>query len=116
MVRIKSILAKYKASEPSETLPETLRAAESGSEKDLQLLLARANDVIAAACEEIAPHRLCQYIYEVSNSFNKFYHETKIIGEEDREKQNGWIALLSATLAVLADCIGLLGFDAPEKM
>ncbi len=116
MVRIKSILAKYKASEPSETLPETLRAAESGSEKDLQLLLARANDVIAAACEEIAPHRLCQYIYEVSNSFNKFYHETKIIGEEDREKQKGWIALLSATLTVLADCIGLLGFDAPEKM
>ena len=116
MVRIKSILAKYKASESSETLPETLRAAESGSEKDLQLLLARANDVIAAACEEIAPHRLCQYIYEVSNSFNKFYHETKIIGEEDREKQNGWIALLSATLTVLADCIRLLGFDAPEKM
>ncbi|WP_434309890.1 arginine--tRNA ligase [Hominifimenecus sp. rT4P-3] len=116
MVRIKSILGKYRAASGNAELPKALSDAKSSSEKELQLLLSRANDVIAAACAEIAPHRLCQYIYEVSNAFNKFYHETKILGEEDGEKQKGWIALLSASLTVLADCIDLLGFEAPEKM
>ena len=33
--------------------------------------------------EETAPHKLCAYIYELANEFNKFYHETKILSEED---------------------------------
>ncbi len=114
MVRIKSIRARYQAEGGAGA--HTLREAQSGSEKDLQLLLARSNDSIAAACAETAPHRLCQYVYEVSNAFNKFYHETKILSEEDRDRQQGWIALLGLTLKVLEDCIDLLGFEAPEKM
>ncbi len=114
MVRIKSILARYRAEGGPEA--HTLREAQSPSEKDLQLLLARANDSIGAACAERAPHRLCQYVYEVSNAFNRFYHETRILGEEDAVRKQGWIALLSLTLKVLADATSLLGFEAPEKM
>ena len=55
-------------------------------------------------------------MYEVSNAFNKFYHETKILGEEDAARQQGWIALLGLALKVLEDCIDLLGFQAPDKM
>ena len=72
--------------------------------------------MIASACEEIAPHKLCQYIYEISNAFNKFYHETKILSEEDTARRDGWIALLALTKEVLETCIRLLGFSAPEKM
>ena len=71
---------------------------------------------IASACEEIAPHKLCQYIYEISNAFNKFYHETKILAEEDQDKKNGYIALISYCKDILETCIELLGFSAPEKM
>ena len=37
------------------------------------------------AFEELAPHKICAYIYEVSNAFNSFYHETKILTEEDAD-------------------------------
>ena len=55
-------------------------------------------------------------LYELSDTFNKFYHETRILGEEDEEKRAGYIALLSLCLDILETCIDLLGFDAPEKM
>ena len=68
------------------------------------------------AFEEKAPHKICAYIYEVSNAFNSFYHETKILAEEDEEKKKGYLALLTLAKKVLETCIDLLGFTAPERM
>ena len=116
IVRIKSILRKYQEAKGTDVLPDAIRPAADGSEKALQLLLSRANEVIAASCADIAPHRICQYIYEVSNAFNSFYHDHKILTEEDPGVQSGWIALLGLTRTVLATCIDLLGFEAPEQM
>ena len=69
-----------------------------------------------SACEETAPHKICAYIYDLANAFNKFYHETKILAEEDQKKQAGWIALLKLTKEVLETCIDVLGFSAPDRM
>lgn len=116
IVRIQSILGKYREMTGSDALPAVVQPAASSSEKDLQLSLARMDDVVTTCWKEAAPHRLCQYVYEISNAFNKFYHETKILTEEDASRRNGWIALLEVTRRVLTDCIGMLGFSAPEKM
>ena len=72
--------------------------------------------MMETAYEEIAPHRICAYIYDLANAFNHFYHETKILTEEDGRKKAGWIALLMLTRDVLETCIDLLGFSAPERM
>ena len=115
IVRIKSILAKYKENGGS---AEKLSIRPSGNvyEKALMLQVLKFNDVFEAVCEETAPHKLCAYIYEIANEFNKFYHETKILSEEDEEKRSGYIALLGLTKRVLETCIDLLGFEAPERM
>ena len=47
---------------------------------------------------------------------NRFYHETKILAEEDEQKQKSYIALLTLTRDILTTCIDLLGFEAPERM
>ena len=78
--------------------------------------VAKFNAMMEAAYEEIAPHRICAYIYDLANAFNHFYHETKILTEEDAQKKAGWIALLALTKDVLEVCIDLLGFSAPERM
>lgn len=115
IVRIKSILNKYQ--ENGGTLGGLkVRPAENEYEKSLMLQVLRFNDVFDAVCEETAPHKLCAYIYELANEFNKFYHETKILSEEDEEKRSGYIAALALTKRVLEACIGLLGFEAPERM
>ena len=115
IVRIKSILNKYQENggslEGLKILP-----AESVYEKALMLQVLKFNDVIDTVYEETAPHKICAYIYELANEFNKFYHETKILSEEDEEKKSGYIALLSLAKRVLETCIDLLGFEAPERM
>lgn len=115
IVRIKSILAKYE--EQGEKLTDiVIQEATSVSEKSLMLELTKCNAVVEAACEETAPHKICAYIYDLANAFNHFYHETKILTEEDAQKKAGWIALLAMTKDVLETCIDLLGFSAPERM
>ena len=115
IVRIKSILSRYV--EDGNSLEEgAIHEAVNSSEKNLMLELARFNAVIEPAFEEKAPHRICSYIYDLANAFNSFYHETRILGEEDEEKKKSWIRLLTLTKEVLETCIDLLGFDAPERM
>ncbi len=116
IVRIKSILAKYAAKE--ERLPDgqPIRGAEGGSEKALELALTKFNETIDAAFAELAPHKICQYIYELSDMFNQFYRDNIILGETDKEKQASWISLITLTRQVLETCIQILGFEAPDWM
>lgn len=112
IVRMKSILAR--GGEQGGNL-HTI-GQENGYERSLALEAARFNDVFENVYEERAPHKLCAYIYELSNKFNKFYHETKILSEPDEKKRAEYIALVRVTKRVLEQCIDLLGFTAPERM
>ncbi|MGN0406346.1 MAG: arginine--tRNA ligase [Bariatricus sp.] len=115
IVRIKSILNKYK--ENGNTLDDTkILGAGSESEKALMLEAAKFGTVMETAYQELAPHKICAYIYDLANAFNRFYHETKILAEEDKEKQKSYIGLLKLTRDILNTCIDLLGFEAPERM
>ena len=51
------------------------------------------------------PHKICAYIYDLSKAFNHFYHETKIMAEEDAAVQAGYIRLLELTKSALEICI-----------
>ena len=115
IVRIKSILAKY-AEAGKSAKDAVIQPAHSDSEKALMLELSKFNAVMENAYEEKAPHKICAYIYDLSNAFNHFYHETKIMAEEDAAVQAGYIRLLELTKSALEICIDLLGFEAPEKM
>ena len=115
IVRIKSILNKYQENGGSLEGLKILPAVDV-YEKALMLQVLKFNDVIDTVYEETAPHKICAYIYELANEFNKFYHETKILSEEDETKKSGYIALLALAKRVLETCIDLLGFEAPERM
>ncbi|MCM1125327.1 MAG: arginine--tRNA ligase [Lachnospiraceae bacterium] len=115
IVRIKSILSKV---EEQGGVPgdARIREAESEAEKSLMLEIAGFNAMMETAYGETAPHKVCAYIYELANAFNRFYHETKIVTQEDQEKKAGWVALLVLVRDILETCIDVLGFAAPERM
>lgn len=116
IVRIKSILARYEAMEKRYDGEAAVLPAASGGEKTLMLELARFNEVMETAFQETAPHRICQYIYGLSDAFNSFYHDTRILAQEDLRQQVGWICLITLVKDVLTACIQVLGFEAPERM
>ena len=115
IVRIKSILHKYhdlgKSAEGA-----VITSVHSESEKNLMLEISKFNAVIDGAFADTAPHKICSYIYDLANAFNSFYHETKIMSEEDETVQKSYIRLLELTKSVLETSIDLLGFSAPERM
>ena len=115
IVRIKSILHKYHDLGKS-AKDAVITAAHSESEKNLMLELAKFNAVIESAFVDTAPHKICSYIYDLANAFNSFYHETKIMSEEDEMVQKSYIRVLELTKSVLETSIDLLGFSAPERM
>lgn len=115
IVRIKSILNKYQA-EGADPDKAVIRGTDEELTRALMLSCARYNEVIEGAYEELAPHKICAYIYDLANDFNRFYHETRILAEEDPEKKESYIALLVLTRKVLEACIDMLGFEAPERM
>ena len=115
IVRIKSILGKYEA-QNQDTKTDTILPAASDAEKALMLELSKYNDVMENAFAETAPHKICQYIFDLANAFNSFYHDTRILAEEDKERQASWIALITLVKRVLEACIQVLGFEAPERM
>ena len=116
IVRIKSLLAKYKEQGGVLNEDTKLLAPANESETGVYLTLSRFADMMETAYIELAPHKICQYIYELSESFNHFYHETKILLEEDEKRKASYIKLLSLVQKVLESCIDLLGFEAPDKM
>ncbi len=111
IVRIKSILARFGA---WEDLP--IQVPANGFAKELMLSLTRLAPALEAALKTSAPNLICAYIYELSGCVNKFYHETRILTEENKDLQAGYIALIGLARNILETCISLLGFSAPEKM
>ncbi len=117
IVRIKSILEKYEAAgNDLNGEDEHINTVQTDAEKALIMEAVRFNSMIEAAYSELAPHRVCAYVYDLSNEFNKFYHETSIMGETDKKRQAGFISLLKLIKRILETSIDLLGLSAPERM
>ncbi len=117
VVRIKSIIDKYIESGADMT-GDVLKLAVPSTDKEKALMnkLTSYPGVMGSVYKELAPHRICQFVYEVSDVFNGFYHDTRILTEEDEEKKRGWIKLLLFTKNVLVQCLELLGIDVPDRM
>ncbi len=111
IVRIKSILSKYGA---WEHLP--IQTPANAFAKDLMLAITKFGPALESALNASAPNMICAYIYDLACAVNKFYHETRILGEEDEQLKAGYIALIALAKNILETCIDLLGFSAPEKM
>ena len=114
--RICSILRKaseggrvaYGADAPLERL-------EHSSEVELMDKLAGYESAVPEAAAMRAPQKVARYVEELAAVFNGFYRDCKVISDDD-ELTTARLALCTATKAVIADALGLLGVSAPERM
>ena len=111
IVRIKSILSRYGA---WEDLPMALPANPYAQE--LMLTITKLGPTMESALRTSCPNLICAYIYDLAGAVNKFYHETRILSEENKDLQKGYISLIGLAKRILEQCIDILGFSAPEKM
>ena len=78
-------------------------------------LLYRVPEVVLEAAEKYEPSILTRHLVDIAQSFNKFYHDEHIL-VEDKSERLAKLALVMASRTVIANCLGLLGIKAPERM
>ena len=82
-------------------------------ERTLVRKIAEYSEVVDKAVAEFMPHHICTYLYELAQTFNRFYEHNRVIGSE-REGQR--VALVSAYVDRLRSGLQLLGIVAPDTM
>ena len=89
-----------------------------GAEKEIDLLkkLGEFPEAVAEAAEKRMPHRITNYIYELSSALHSFYNAEKVINLEELEKSKARLALVKAVQITLKNALDLVGVFAPEKM
>lgn len=99
----------------SEASAEQLELLKSAEERELILHISAFTDEIIASAESYDPARITHYVSELATKFHKFYASCRVKGE-DRELMNARLTLCLAAKTVIANILGMLKIDAPEKM
>lgn len=87
----------------------------SDSAYTLVKLIYRVPEIIIEAADKYEPSILTRHLVDIAQSFNKFYHDEHILVDNEDEKL-AKLALVKASKTVIANCLGLLGIKAPERM
>ena len=88
---------------------------ESDSAYALVKLLYRVPETVIEAADKYEPSIVTRHLVDIAQAFNKFYHDEHIL-VDDRNEKLAKLALVLAAKTVIANCLGLLGIKAPERM
>jgi arginyl-tRNA synthetase len=104
--RARSILAKAGSEgEPAQDF--------DAAERSLARKISEYTEVIDKATTELMPHHVCGYLYELAQTFNRFYEHNRVVGEP---RQATRLALVAIYAETLKKGLGLLGIASPDKM
>ena len=87
-------------------------------QKELEIMrkLMQFQETLVKVTQDYTPNLLCNYLFELSQSFNGFYQDIPVINETDENLKNFRLSLISATAQVIYNGLYLLGIEAPEEM
>jgi arginyl-tRNA synthetase len=115
--RIASILRKA----ADQGLPEPVWKEAAGARlvelEEIQLIkiLSRYPEVVAAAAQSLAPHRITYFLMELASQFHTYYNKHRVLSE-DSILSNGRLCLVTAVQKIIRNGLALLGVSAPEQM
>lgn len=113
--RIQSIMRKVRDTQKFGSTKPDFNLLTHESEISLIKRVLEFPDVINQTAVQREPHKLINYLNELATAFHKFYHDCRILGEEE-ELAHSRTELLTITANVLANGLGLLGISAPDRM
>jgi len=85
-------------------------------EKQLALQLLRYGEMVEATQQSLEPHRICTYLYELSNAYSAFYQACPVLKAKSEAQMHSRLRLCDLVRRVLADGLHLLGIEAPRRM
>jgi arginyl-tRNA synthetase len=83
------------------------------AERSLARKISEYPEAVAKATEELMPHHICTYLYELAQKFNQFYEQNRVVGHE---RQGIRVRLIEVYADVLKSGLSLLNIVAPNRM
>lgn len=93
----------------------TITVLDEPAEQELALWLTRFGEMVQVVADELTPHKLCTYLFELATKFSAFYEKCPVL-KSDGDVRSSRLALVAATKQVLATGLDLLGIIAPDRM
>lgn len=112
-VRIRAIFRKGNID--PDTIVDSIHLS-NDYERALGLKLLEFSELIPSITEDLAIHRLCNYLYDLASAFHKFYEHCPVLGNTDPVVQQSRLALCLLTSKTLHTGLGLLGIETLEQM
>lgn len=114
--RIRSILRK--AEEQGIALPASLDTEYSPAEKEIELIQKMADYTVAVeqAGKDYSPSGIANYCYELTKTFNQFYHDFSILGAATDAEKTFRLVLAKNVAKIIRNGMALLGIEVPERM
>ena len=109
--RICSILRKSQDTTQTDVL-----ATPNEKEAELIQKLSEYGAAVEQAGKEYSPSFIANYCYELTKTFNQFYHDYSILGEADPQKRQLRLTLARNVAKTLKNGMSLLGIEVPERM
>ena len=110
--RVSRILAKAEA---EGIAWDAITVLQEPPEHNLALLLSRFGEVVAGVAEDLQPHKLCTYLFDLATALSVFYEVCPVLTSEG-EVRTSRLGLCSAVRRVLSRGLDLLGIEAPDQM
>ena len=115
--RIKSIMRKADDQGISHKAADVLASIEpSAKETRLIKLLSTYPAKVAEAGAAYSPAVIANYAYDLAKEFNQYYHDTRILQEEDQDVRRFRLVLIQTVAEVLVKAMDILGIQLPERM
>lgn len=115
--RIKSILRKSEAAGvPGEVRMPDVLCAMSPMEIRLVKMLSQYQSKLAEAGASLSPAVMANYCYDLAKEFNRYYHDTPILREEDKDLMRMRLVIAGTVAETLRKAMSILGIELPERM
>ena len=85
-------------------------------ERGLVLKLLQYGDIVHSVAQHLEPHRLCVWLYELTDAFSSFYQSCPVLIVDDEHVRGSRLRLADLTRRVIVDALDLLGIEVPQKM
>ena len=85
-------------------------------ERRLVLVLLQYGAVVGGVAQHLEPHRLCTFLFELTDAFSSFYQSCPVLKSENAAVRGSRLRLADLTRRVIVDGLDLLGIETPKKM
>ena len=112
-IRMKSLLSK--ANEENIAYKK-VKVISDEYQRNIMVALLNINNVLLKSFESRSLNDICEHLYKITNIYNNFYYQNRILTETDKDKRETWLTLTKIVYDNNCKMLDILGIEVPDRM